>query len=279
MSLAVLAKNLHVSWWGHLARLSDKNFLKILAQWRTRDWVTQDRQKNPHTFVKYARSGSQIHLEDMISSVCKDWRQSAQNRAEWASLRTRFVSAAAERDGFHYGYMGLLSHISNKFSDWCRRTTLQHHVRLLHVVDNTLVADACMGRSSCKRYASHAAFLKWSFHALSLWGVRPVSANADIIQQGPRAQNKLADEIANEVLNNGRGDLSLMPFDVNDVLLICTDGASRGNPGDSSCAALLLLMRTDQFVKLGHSGVLIGRSANVHAEFESACIGIRLFLL
>ena len=108
-----------------------------------------------------------------------------------------------------------------------------------------------------------------------------ILVGCQIIQHRPRAQNKLADAIANEVLNNGRGDLSLMPFDVhaNDVLLICTDGASSGNLGDSSCAALLLLMRTDQFVKLGHSGVLIGRSANVHAEFESACIGIRLFLL
>lgn len=61
--------------------------------------------------------------------------------------------------------------------------------------------------------------------------------------------------------------------------LICTDGASKGNPGESSCSAVLLLMRNKQFVKLGHWGVLIGRSLNVHAEFESACFGIRLFLL
>jgi hypothetical protein len=79
---------------------------------------------------------------------------------------------------------------------------------LLHVVDHTLVGDACMRRYSCKRYASHSAFLKWSYHALSLWGFRPVSANANIIQQLPRAQNKLADAIANEVLDQGRGDLS-----------------------------------------------------------------------
>lgn len=87
--------------------------------------------------------------------------------------------------------------------------------------------------------------------------------------------------MANDVLDKGRGDLCLVPCEVrpDEVLLLCTDGASRGNPGESSAAAVLLLLRDNEFVKLGHWGVLLGRSTNVHAEFESACVGMRLFLL
>jgi ribonuclease HI len=123
----------------------------------------------------------------------------------------------------------------------------------------------------------HAEFLAWSAHALFLWGLRPVSGSKFFVHQ-KRELNAAADLLANRAVREGgwaqivwNGELAS-----GDVLVVCTDGASKGNPGPSGSAAVVFLHRQNTLLEIASSGYRCDRSTSVVAEFEAACIGIHL---
>ena len=93
----------------------------------------------------------------------------------------------------------------------------------------------------------------------------------------PRDQNKDADSLANAALDLGAG--STVWFDCRgdfSDLSVFTDGASRGNPGPSSCAAVISGLVGTQWRRLVQANRLLGEVTNNIAELEGMILACEL---
>ena len=93
----------------------------------------------------------------------------------------------------------------------------------------------------------------------------------------------MADWLANRILDLGIPEIRGMQPNI--VLtpgcrvLITSDGACRGNPGLASAAAIIQLMSPCNKLRVAAwCTISLGVSTSVHAEFESAILGQRLFV-
>lgn len=97
-----------------------------------------------------------------------------------------------------------------------------------------------------------------------------------------------ADLLANIVLDSGKGidelyggicrnelagvDVSSMPF------LSCSDRASRGNPGEASASAIVVVFAQYREFVVAVESRCIGIQTSSYAEWEAACITPRLLV-
>jgi hypothetical protein len=212
-------------------------------------------------------------------SLCNDWQAKAQNREEWKALR-----AAKLRDlvphRFFCGSMGPLSIFSNRFSDWSFGAVFAGKgPSILFVSDSRVAVEAVTGSASPGEYAAHANFMKWCVHALWCWGSRPVGGG-DFVVHIDRERNSYADMLANNALDHGNMLQILNRHKVGegDVLVVSSDGASRGNPGPSASAAAVCLYRAGVATPVAISACRIGHSNSMAAEFEALCLGMHLLV-
>jgi len=67
----------------------------------------------------------------------------------------------------------------------------------------------------------------------------------------------------------------MVPFAVSPgaLMIVCTDGASRDNPGEASAAAVLQIVQNDQLHVVAIQAVRLGRESSMCAEREVAFLG------
>ena len=104
------------------------------------------------------------------------------------------------------------------------------------------------------------------------------------MQRTPRSANQLSDLLANEILDTNldckhyvHEDLPIFTDDVI-IFAINSDGASRGNTGASSCAAVVYVYVLGTWRMAAYSAMHRGVGINVRAEFEGAVLAMHLFL-
>jgi hypothetical protein len=176
--------------------------------------------------------------------------------------------------------MGPLSVFSNRFSDWSFGSVFAGKgPSILVVSDSRVVVEAVLGKASPGEYAAHCNFMKWCIHALWCWGSRPLGGG-DFVMHIDRERNTYADMLANRALDCGNmlEILSRDKIGVGDVLVVSSDGASRGNPGPSSSAAAVCLYRAGVAIPVAISAFCIGHSNSMAAEFEAMCLGMHLLV-
>jgi hypothetical protein len=279
VSIGCLAAQYHISWWGHVARHSDGTGLGAIRKWRDLSWVSQNRAQSHQNIVRYARPGPQHHYDSSLVSLCKDWQAKAQNREEWKALRAAKLRELVPHRYF-CGSMGPLSVFSNRFSDWSFGSVFAGKgPSILIVSDSRVAVEAVLGKASPGEYPAHCNFMKWCIHALWCWGSRPLGGG-DFIMHIDRERNSYADMLANRALDYGNmlEILSRDKIGVGDVLVVSSDGASRGNPGPSSSAAAVCLYRAGVAIPVAISAFCIGHSNSMAAEFEALCLGMHLLV-
>ena len=279
--LRVLAMSTHWTWWGHVARLPEYTPLKRLTGWRSLGWRNDATVGNK---PRMSRSGPVTSFEDVLfRAVGADWRTSAQDRKTWQDIRSWAVQQHFANNALGIGTMGFLQHISSKTRDFTRGCIMKTPLRLLHVIDNLQVVQQTLGRWTCGLscpYASFVHYLRWGFHVFQqVWKFSPPVGYAHCIVHKRRHLNSYADWLANRALDTNSvlsGFRRLLLYS-GDCVVLSTDGACRGNPGLSSAAACLQLFREGELIgALAWCACPLGESTNVHAEFESACLGVRL---
>ena len=124
--------------------------------------------------------------------------------------------------------------------------------------------------------------IRWQLHVFRcVWNLQPALPGDRYFVHVKRAFNSDADSPANRVLDLGVPRLHAMNLDfklqTNEVIFVASDGASRGNPGRASAAANLQVLRHGALVTIAYDAVRLHDTTSVHAEFEAALLGQRLF--
>jgi len=124
-------------------------------------------------------------------------------------------------------------------------------------------------------------FLKWNIHALQrFWKFGTAAQHQQFIQCRPRAQNLSCEDLTHGVVENGEAvtQTYFVQLVANDMLVLSSSGF-KGDSG-SSCAAVLHVYRHEVgWIILGKWGIPMGHCTKVVAEFEGACLSIRLLML
>jgi hypothetical protein len=227
------------------------------------------------------RQGPQQHFDDSLSAASVGWTGLAQNREEWKIASRQFRQKFMSPNLFN-GSLGPLSMCANKFADWGRgfRARYPGALRLLIQSDSELVVGLASGRSSPGLdHLPYAEFLKWSSHALALWGFN--AAEAGFFVHRPRSDNQVADWMANcAVYRSWLHTFPLLPGSAAPSLLVlASDGACKSNPGPAGAGCALMGFSNGVWSILGSAGHSLGESNSVIAELEAACMCVHVLLL
>jgi hypothetical protein len=124
--------------------------------------------------------------------------------------------------------------------------------------------------------------LQDSLATLQLGGLLvPWNSVSPLVCHVPRENNVYADALANEALDNAAGSSWWHPaidhFRGTAVAaLLHSDGASRGNPGPGSSAAVLSLSDGSSWTVVAHISRLLGNVTNNVAEVDALVLGVEL---
>jgi hypothetical protein len=286
--LSKLAANSHLSWWGHVVRIPDPSPLRLLSMWRNLSWEASNnvlgqgakivQRRHGHNWNIQGPRGPEACLELYMGT---DWATEAQDRDRWSTLK---ATVLVERLGVVQNSTLCLPS-SNRVQDWTRGCRTNVKLRLLIIVENPQIAHQSTGVWQCKPrsdVAPYLGYLKWSIHALQrLWKFERAQTGEHLIQNRPRSQNRHTDELAKMVEKTGEAvtQTSFVQLNAHD-LLVLTSSAHKGDSGTCSCAAGLHVYRHSVgMILLGKWGIPMGHCTKIVAEFEGACLSIRLLML
>ena len=286
--LSKLATNSHLSWWGHVARIPEPSPLRFIMKWRSLAWEASNNVLKQAVKTVQSRRGHNWNIqgprgpEDCLGLYMgNDWETAAQDRDRWSALKAKVLE---ERLGVVPNSTMLLPS-SNRTQDWTRGCRMTFVLRLLIVVENPQIAHQATGtwQSTARTdLAPYISFLKWNVHALQrFWKFGCAMKNENLIQSRPRTQNKSSDDLAKWVEKTGEAvtQTFFVQLASNDMLVLSSAGC-RGDTGSSSCAAGLHVYRHDVgWIILGKWGIPMGHCTKIVAEFEGACLSIRLLML
>jgi hypothetical protein len=284
-----LAANCHISWWGHVARIPDPSPLRQLTKWRNISWETKNnllrqglkvvQSRLGHNWNSQSFRGLEACLDDYMGPL---WETEALDRDRWSLLKAKVL---VDRFGVVPG-ASLLLPSSNKQQDWTRgRSQMKCELRLLIIADNPLIVHQTTGVWQSKPRCDTSAyinFLKWNVHALHrFWKFRGAVKGEHLMQFRPRSQNCDALTLAAKVENSGEAVMHTCSVQVaSHDLIVVTSSAYKGSSGSCACAAGLHVYRPNcGMILLGHWGIPMGNCTKVVAEFEGACLSIRLLML
>jgi ribonuclease HI len=290
-----VVQKLYFGWLGHISRHPALPYARILAwrgvQWHAAKRVSQER-------FGYARAGRPLpYIEDYISSLLGPFYAGlAQDRAEWQDIRTALTGADPG-----------LTHYSNRIRDVLQCTSLRRGrdpLRFIHFADSLDVVNITNGSYKAKNADSltYAASLRWSGHIIKdILRCMPWELDGKILRHFSHCRrefNTAADFIANKVLDENRDFYVLAPCSGPFNLVLWSDGASRGNPGPASAAAILCIVQSHSasisdcsapvignsllngelsvFRVVACTGRRLGIATNTVAEWEAACLARRL---
>jgi len=222
----------------------------------------------------------------LVDFVGREWAELASDRKAWKALAHRVAGTRGMPwSPKHTAPYFPICHISNKITETTGGKLLQIPLKVVHRCDNRQVAEQCNGHWHVpvhSNWGNYVSRLRWNMHILHHhWKIVPALQDGRFFVHVARSYNASADHIANAVLDFGRDRIHLVDLDFcfnsNDVVVISSDGASRGNPGPSSAAGLVQVYRNNALQTVAFEGAFLGVSTSVHAEYESALIAQRLF--
>jgi hypothetical protein len=286
--LAKLAANNHLSWWGHVARIPDPSPLRLLLKWRNLKWETTNNVLGQGTKIVQRRNGHNWNIQGprgpeacLETYMGQSWETEALDRDRWSTLKAEVL----ENQLGVQQHASLLQPSSNRCRDWTRGCHIKLMLRLLIIVENPQISHQTNGvwqHKSRSVAAPYVAFLKWNVHALHrLWKFSCAHKGEPLIQSRPRAQNRHTDDLAKLVEKTGEAAMQTCVVQLNALdLLVLTSSGHRGNTGFCTCAAGLHVYRDGVgMILLGKWGIPMGHCTKVVAEFEGACLSIRLLML
>ena len=105
----------------------------------------------------------------------------------------------------------------------------------------------------------------------------PWTLYSPFVKAIPRHQNSEADRLANVALDSGMGVVTWLPC-AGPVFAatVHSDGASRGNPGPSSCAAILSVFNGVHWLRAAEGSRLLGMATSTYAEIAGVDLGFQL---
>jgi ribonuclease HI len=162
-----------------------------------------------------------------------------------------------------------MSHISPAIRSNCLKLGASFDIPVLHLADNMQLVcqNSGLWKPSCDWQCDFASKqIRLAIHSLVTNGRMVVwDSQALFLKQVPRAQNSLADSLANAALDTGSiSSCRVVPLKAGDKLALFTDGACRGNPGRSRKTSALTVA---VFAKA------TGHGTNTRAEFEAGVFG------
>jgi hypothetical protein len=156
---------------------------------------------------------------------------------------------------------------------------------LIHLCDSQSVVNLTNGKwfsGDQAFYADHVKSLRWGMYAFQYqWKFSPGTVEGDMLVHRLRGLNSLAEFYANHVLDTFEDCVEgMVPFAVipGCLIVVCSDGASRNNPGDASAAAVVQVVQNNQLYVVAFKAVRLGKATSMCAEFEAACLGQALLV-
>jgi ribonuclease HI len=186
---------------------------------------------------------------------------------------------------FDIGSNYSLQHISSRMQAMSLGATMSLPLEMLIVSDNETLVRMVRGDITVARTDLHFPYvqrLRWNIYMLEHhWKCRKLVDAESLLVHRNRSWNSLADGLANKILDERQPCMMYS----NPGASLCSrcrivafcDGASRGNPGEASAAAIVLAIppRGDPFVVLWKA-FRLGIATSVRAEFEGACLCLDL---
>jgi hypothetical protein len=279
VSVGALAVQLHFGFWGHVARHDEGTALGIIRKWRDHAWRMVNRALPRSSRVCFLRTGTQTHYDTHLVQASENWQSLATNRAEWNILKQKAAANIIPSYMF-CGSAGPLQCFGNKFRDWTfGRRLVGYLPPLCFISDNEALVLAARGHPVALDYRPYSEFLRWSLHALHIWGFRPLCGADSLIVHRKREDNTLADMLANVAVSSAWSAIhSCIAVVPGDALVLSSDGACKGCPGRAGSAAALSLYRNGLSTVLATAGVNLPHSISAIAEFEAACLAIHLLI-
>jgi hypothetical protein len=250
----------HIGWLGHIGRQSARSPVSVAMSWRDAAWWQE--VQNDVNRPRYLHRGVQVaqSTDLMFEHLGPFWRELVWDRAQWrqtaAALKKAVDTPEILDQTVHPALrpFEFVSTISNKLFDFTGGrlgTRLSGGPFPLVVVCDCLhMVQMITGKAFCGPPLTYleqsVEKLRWVFYLLEhRLPLQPVFSAEGILVHRPRADNTLADCVANWVLNEKAHDylwinrvLRFLP--AASVLRVHSDGAFRAS-GEASCAAVVTL--------------------------------------
>jgi ribonuclease HI len=172
-----------------------------------------------------------------------------------------------------------MAHISPAIRSNCLKLGAAFDISVLHLADNIQLVCQTSGLwklSSSWQCDLASKQIRLAIHSLVTNGRAVVwDSQASFLKHVPRAQNSLADRLANAALDTGSiSSCRVVPLKAGDKLALFTDGACRGNPGRSSIGCAIVLYRPKaSALTVAVFAKATGHGTNIITEFEAGLFG------
>jgi ribonuclease HI len=218
----------------------------------------------------------------MVGMYGPFWESLAEDRNEWRRAKCEYLQSVGVVPTLvgDFWEAKFLRHITNKQSVYLKGKRMVVPRELLIISDSEYLVKAVAGEVRAPsdphiRYLLKS--LRWGLYAFEYqWKFRALQSQKEILQHKPRSVNSLADGFCNLVLDQGVPKVELIlaevPVQPHTCIVLSFDGASRGNPGPSSCAALVQLYSGGQMTLAAYRACALGVTTNTVAEFEAASL-------
>jgi ribonuclease HI/exonuclease III len=282
--LRTSVENLGFGWLGHIVRLGLVP-VSLATLWRPAEFVREAAE------VRRAKRGrpNRDPTERISQLYGPAWEEIALERSEWRLAKGLFLQTECANDfrvvGQGAGEWRLHKHISSRSQEMLRGTRMLLKSPLMISGDSSLVVQYINGRW---RPAADCVFVaqikraRWLLYALEFgWKFEPYTCEEPLLVQRPRACNNLADSLCNFALDNEANvqhfwDLGFDPRAC--PVHVSFDGASRGNPGPSSVAAVVQVHCAGVWLVAAAKCYCLGHGTSNEAEFEAAIAAMQLLI-
>jgi ribonuclease HI len=282
--LALQACHLYFGWAGHIIRAGEPRYIALLTTWRDQFWFRSHDgpEHGPERRPLLARRGRPTAWEHGLEAhVGLSWQELCQDRSDWATRKvvaaSRLWASVLNRRPLLISHQVPVPHISTKLQSSCPPCNMKG-ISLLCCADNLQVVQQINGRwgqAESSEFRAQVKTARWLAHAISVQtGLEKWPGYQHYHCHITRQYNGRADACANRALDEGdffEAD-GVQQLKKGDRLILCSDGASRGNPGPSAVGIVLFRIRSNEGVEeILSMGKRIQNGTNVQAEFE-ACV-------
>jgi hypothetical protein len=281
-------KSSYVSWHGRVHRMHFAEPVRILSHLHSTQVY---RNTPPAARPCRVRRGKPLEdaAESLVGLYGPFWHNLASDRAEWKAVKCNFLQkhGALREPVTPLWDSRFLRHITNKQRDVLDAKYMPLQLKTLFIVDRDLVASLVLGKWDTRRkleWAPYVKKLRWGLYAMEFqWKGVPVSGKDSLLMHAKRKHNSMADCLCNIVLDRDWpffehfvDQCTVKPGD-GSMIVVSSDGASRGNPGPASASACVQLYRNGSLEVVASRALRLGDRTCNFAEFEAACLAQTLF--
>jgi ribonuclease HI len=280
---------LYLGWAGLVAKLPAQRQMSIVHCWRSLDRFRTSQllgsSADGTDRRRLANVGRPSRWENIFGDLIgSHWAELCHDRPAWARLKTSlalstFAKLMHRKQDMRLESGTATAHISPAIRSNCLKLGAAFDIPVLHLADNMQLVCQTSGLwkpSSSWQCDLASKQIRLAIHSLVKNGKAVVwDREALFLKHVPRAQNSLADRLANAALDTGAiSSCRVLRLKDGDKLALFTDGARRGNPGRSSigCAIVLYRPKTSPLT-IAVFAKATGHGTNTNAEFDAGVFG------